>query len=264
MSFLSSPPLSPSLPSLVPRHGKRPAVIFSRLRLYRRLLLGLCGLVLLAWIGTHSSASSHHPSHAQVLFPQGAGQRYELVGDSSLPDEPCALIVADKRGKSKWTVWIPQRSSLLQPAQYAELCAQSVEISERLAGGKRGGYRKTHERLYPSAKDPFFVDVEEAEAEGLLPERFPQLTLKVHTLLDGKSEETGKAPVMVCERSLTYMLESSEAGLGKTLMGLWMAYGLAQKEGRAFFIDDKRWYAISLRPMFDPVTILNHDVPNME
>ncbi|KAJ9668866.1 hypothetical protein H2201_001112 [Coniosporium apollinis] len=241
MSFLSSPPPSPSLPSLLPRHSKRPTVLLARLRFYRRLLLSLCGLALLGWIGAHRSASSHHSSHAQILFPQTAGQRYELVGDSSLPDEPCALIVADKRGKSKWTVWIPQRSSLLQPAQYAELCAQSAEISERLAGGKRGGYRKTHERLYPNAEDPLFVDVAEAEAEGLLPERFPQLTLGVHTSLNGKCKESEKSPMMVCERSMTYMLESSDAGLGKTLMGLWMAYGLAQKEGRAFFIDDTRW-----------------------
>ncbi|KAJ9645094.1 hypothetical protein H2199_003098 [Coniosporium tulheliwenetii] len=249
MSFLSSPPPSPSLPSLLPRHSKRPTVLLARLRFYRRLLLSLCGLALLGWIGAHRSASSHHSSHAQILFPQTAGQRYELVGDSSLPDEPCALIVADKRGKSKWTVWIPQRSSLLQPAQYAELCAQSAEISERLAGGKRGGYRKTHERLYPNAEDPLFVDVAEAEAEGLLPERFPQLTLGVHTSLNGKCKESEKSPMMVCERSMTYMLESSDAGLGKTLMGLWMAYGLAQKEGRAFFIDDTRWYVMLLPPI---------------
>ncbi|KAJ8122386.1 hypothetical protein ONZ43_g1405 [Nemania bipapillata] len=33
----------------------------------------------------------------------------------------------------------------------------------------------------------------------------------------------------------------SSAGLGPTLMMLWTAYGLAQKEKRAFFIDDSRW-----------------------
>jgi hypothetical protein len=26
------------------------------------------------------------------------------------------------------------------------------------------------------------------------------------------------------------------------LMMLWTAYGLAQKEGREFFVDDSRWY----------------------
>jgi hypothetical protein len=45
----------------------------------------------------------------------------------------------------------------------------------------------------------------------------------------------------VCEKSLTFVMETHDAGLGKTLMMLWTAYGLAQKEGRAFFVDDSRW-----------------------
>ena len=45
----------------------------------------------------------------------------------------------------------------------------------------------------------------------------------------------------VCERSLTYVLETGNAGFGSTLMGLWMAYGLAQEEDRDFFIDDRYW-----------------------
>ncbi|KAL8713515.1 MAG: hypothetical protein Q9220_002377 [cf. Caloplaca sp. 1 TL-2023] len=44
-----------------------------------------------------------------------------------------------------------------------------------------------------------------------------------------------------CEKSMTFVMESVDAGLGKTLLGLWMAYGLAQEEGRAFFIDDSNW-----------------------
>lgn len=45
----------------------------------------------------------------------------------------------------------------------------------------------------------------------------------------------------ICERSLTYVLETTDAGIGKTLMGLWLAYGLAKREDRAFFIDDAYW-----------------------
>ncbi|KAK5000794.1 hypothetical protein LTR66_000426 [Elasticomyces elasticus] len=36
-------------------------------------------------------------------------------------------------------------------------------------------------------------------------------------------------------------METSEAGFGNTLLMLWISYGLAKKEGRAFFIDDTRW-----------------------
>jgi hypothetical protein len=45
----------------------------------------------------------------------------------------------------------------------------------------------------------------------------------------------------VCETTMTFVLETSDAGFGKTLMMLWTAYGLAQKEGRDFFIDESRW-----------------------
>jgi len=38
-------------------------------------------------------------------------------------------------------------------------------------------------------------------------------------------------------------METSDAGSENSLMGLWMSYGLAQKEDRAFFVDDTRWYA---------------------
>jgi hypothetical protein len=40
---------------------------------------------------------------------------------------------------------------------------------------------------------------------------------------------------------LTYVMETDDAGFGNTLMRLWMSYGLAKAENRAFFIDDTRW-----------------------
>ncbi|KAH9825912.1 hypothetical protein Tdes44962_MAKER10122 [Teratosphaeria destructans] len=36
-------------------------------------------------------------------------------------------------------------------------------------------------------------------------------------------------------------METDDASFGKTLLMLWMSYGLAQRQGRAFFIDDTRW-----------------------
>jgi len=80
------------------------------------------------------------------------------------------------------------------------------------------------------------VDVAEAQKQGLLP----------NINKDGKIGEkvipddpiAGRRP---CGKSLTFVMETSEAGMGNTLMGMWMAYGLAKKEGRAFFVDDTRW-----------------------
>jgi hypothetical protein len=56
----------------------------------------------------------------------------------------------------------------------------------------------------------------------------------------------------VCKKSLTFVLESEDAGLGKTLMMLWTAYGLAETEGRAFFIDDTRWAYGKYTSIFQP------------
>ncbi|EGS19186.1 uncharacterized protein CTHT_0058110 [Thermochaetoides thermophila DSM 1495] len=55
------------------------------------------------------------------------------------------------------------------------------------------------------------------------------------------SISTATGGKQVCKKSLTFVLESDDAGLGKTLLMLWIAYGLARKEDRAFFIDDTRW-----------------------
>jgi hypothetical protein len=45
-----------------------------------------------------------------------------------------------------------------------------------------------------------------------------------------------------CDRSLTYMLRSTDPGFGVALLSLWSAYGLAKLENRTFFIDDTDWY----------------------
>ena len=43
----------------------------------------------------------------------------------------------------------------------------------------------------------------------------------------------------MCEKSLTYMLESTDLGFVSMLLGLWTAHGPAKLEGREFFISDK-------------------------
>ena len=94
-------------------------------------------------------------------------------------------------------------------------------------------------------EDPWFLDVQEAEEQGLLPSSQPSgkpnVPVDDEGMIENQSDEENG--MMVCERSLTYVMETSDAGFGKSLMGLWMSYGLAQKEDRAFFVDDTRWYA---------------------
>jgi len=58
-----------------------------------------------------------------------------------------------------------------------------------------------------------------------------------------------------CEKTLTYVMETEDAGFGNSMMKLWMSFGLAMKEGRAFFIDDTRWYVHLSMQQFTLITI---------
>lgn len=78
-------------------------------------------------------------------------------------------------------------------------------------------------------KDPYFVDISDAQRKGLLPKD------------EQEWEDPAYERLPTCERSLTYVMETSDAGMGNTLLGMWLAYGLATKEGRTFFVDDTRW-----------------------
>ena len=150
------------------------------------------------------------------------------MGADSLPDEPSAIVVVNERGKARWTVSVPRNASFpLRPGQYREICEQAGEIGRELRalGGKR---ERERERGYHE-RDPYFLDVREAQRKGLLPKDG-----------DGDGEAEGGLPV--CQKSLTYVMETADAGMGNTLLGMWMAYGLAVKEGRAFFVDDTRWF----------------------
>ncbi len=244
--LLDSPLPSPALPSITSRHGKKrpPRRVRHALRLLFRLCTCLCGLSLLYWIASTVLSSPGPP--AAVNYLSSDGDTYGFVGDDSIPLEATPVVVTDRRGKAKWTVSIPPSLGFpLRPSDYANICKRADQISERLQGikgdptSKGGSFRYDH-------KDPSFVDVQEAELDGLLPaasetatglNRKPvALDSERQLLLQPESRNE------ICERSLTYAMETTDAGLGKTLMGLWMSYGLAKEEGRAFFIDDTNWY----------------------
>jgi hypothetical protein len=118
-------------------------------------------------------------------------------------------------------------------SQYADMCVKCRQVAERARHLRSHGHGLHQVSLgFSSDSADDFVDVQEAEKAGYLPGN----KRKGGDLAGGS--ETGKP---VCKKSLTFVLESDDAGLGKTLMMLWIAYGLAEQEGRAFFIDDTRW-----------------------
>jgi hypothetical protein len=148
-------------------------------------------------------------------------------------------MLNDERGKKKWTVWIPPRHEFpLLPSQYHEICRQSEQVSDEL---ERSGKRNAKRNAPYYRKDSYFVDVAEAQQKGLLPN--PNKEGKIGEQEIPDDPIAGRRP---CGKSLTYVMETSDAGMGTTLMGLWTAYGLAKKEERAFFVDDTRWYVDNL------------------
>ena len=206
-------------------------------------------------------------SRADISHISHDGAAYGLIGSDALPQEPTPVVVVDKQGKSKWTVSIPPSHQFpLHPSTYASICSESENISRHLAK------LKSHSGLplYAGHFDYYhvdrtFMDVVEAEESGLLPGSNQTESAKDWKAIaninhDAKSGELEtKRPLgepKFCERSLTYVMETGDAGFGKSLMGLWLSYGLAQKEGRSFFVDDRHWaygkYSTFFRPPPSP------------
>ncbi|KAF2474796.1 uncharacterized protein BDR25DRAFT_332137 [Lindgomyces ingoldianus] len=233
-----SPPPSPSLPSLVPRHGKKQPWS-SHSRLVKRLLIGFCGVTILAWLVVRQ-LYSHQSQTTDYDYEE---EEYEMVGDSLLPQEPSAVVVSDIKGKPKWIVSIPASYDFpLRPAQYREICSQSMELSKQLRqdGHTSNGFAKRMLNYY--SRDQYYLDVQEAEDQGLLPpsknQERPKGFVDDASMVDGKVAGNS---MKVCDRTLTYVMETTDAGFGNSLLRLWMSYGLALAENRTFFIDDTRW-----------------------
>ena len=147
------------------------------------------------------------------------------VGVDAIPDEPTALIVSDHKGLSRWTVSIPQNHSFpLRSWYYEDICKQGETLRASLVQESRFARAKDWRRKdsYSSA-DHTFLEPELAASVGALP------------------STNHKHPGKVCERSLTFSLDTDDASFGKSLLMLWLSYGIAKIEDRAFFIDDTRW-----------------------
>ncbi|KAI1473597.1 hypothetical protein F4774DRAFT_403832 [Daldinia eschscholtzii] len=249
--LMFSPPPSPGLPALVPRPrksaaGPRPSRVL-------RVAAWILGLALISFV-------VRVVVKKEVLVPVVGWaldnhEEYEMVGQYDLPDFPTPIAVTDKKGRSKWTVSIPPTYNFpLTTKEYADICVQCQEVATHV--------RELHGYTNPSQetqidyyhKDPYFVDVGDAEKRGLLPGvgKAWKVTAEAQEGHLVGDKEDGLADKSTCKTSLTFVLESADAGLGPTLMMLWMAYGLAQKEKRAFFIDDSRWAYGEYTAIFKP------------
>jgi hypothetical protein len=194
------------------------------------MAVSVFALLILTFVLLRSFIAQYHSSNAA---------NFDLIDTPHLPEEPVALIAPDHIGKKKWTVWIPPTKSFpLRPQEYADICAQADEVQRELGRSRWFGTKK--KSYY--GMDSSFVDVQDALEVGLLPP------------MDEKSKQGSIAEEMqqenlggesVCERSLTFVMETTDAGMGNSMLALWLAYGLAKKENRSFFVDDTHWYVSS-------------------
>lgn len=111
-----------------------------------------------------------------------------------------------------------------------------------------------------------FIDVQGAHDQGLLSGPTTEEASSDQNTADvrGNSEaqtHSKSRDRAICEKSLTFLMESADAGMGKTLLGLWMAYGLAREQGRAFFIDDSTWAYGRYTSFFKPSPVPGCQLP---
>jgi hypothetical protein len=233
-----SPPPSPNLPSLIPRHGKKVAPS-SHSGLVKRILIGIASMVFLIWLIVRNI----YISETHSVESGSDSEEWEMVGGNSLPKEPSAVAVQDSKGNPRWTISIPASHDFpLQPAQYRDVCHQSMELSKQLRQEFESPSSVTKRMLGYYAKDKYYMEVEEAEEQALLPPCKGEGRPKGFVDDEAIAAKKDVTALKVCDRTLTYVMETEDAGFGNTLLRLWMSYGLATKENRTFFIDDTRWY----------------------
>lgn len=252
----NSPPPSPGLP--LPQHAprmRRKSSNAPRPSRVIRCLLWLSALILLFYLAAKSIRQ-----HGVQVVPEmlewarnWEHKEYEMVGQDELPDFPTPIVFTDRRGRARWTVSIPPNYDFpLTMREYADMCAKCREVASMVHGMRSHGPVAMDQisLMRGTPKDQkYFLDVREAEQQGFLPGARGKAPGRNGELLgvDGNS----LADKTICKSSMTFVLESDDAGLGKTLMALWVAYGLAKREGRAFFIDDTRWSYGEFTSMFE-------------
>ncbi|KAL2403086.1 hypothetical protein ABEF93_007214 [Exophiala dermatitidis] len=237
-SLLPSTPIpSPSLPSILPRHGKKPPKLNSR-----RIVRGLLWLSLL--IGVYYLARSGNapkPGFTDLSSSTSRGRVHEIVdaAKTNVPKHATPVIVTDSKGKQQyWTISIPPGLGFpLSSTEYADICSQAEQVARQVAG-RHGGSKLIHGHDAYMQSDPNYVDVEEAQTRNLLPKDATVSASAAATSGHILSTTKLNDDLPICSRSLTYVLDATDAGLGSALLGMWLSYGLAAQENGTFFIDD--------------------------
>ncbi|RFU73389.1 hypothetical protein TARUN_8849 [Trichoderma arundinaceum] len=238
--LLFSPPPSPSLPVLVPRPKKTsPAkVLIARPSRVLRYMLYFATLVTTLYF---ARLAFRNKESIIAVWPHFTTDEFEMVGQDAIPDFPTPIVVSHSHSRSKWTVSIPHnRDFPLTVEEYADMGSKCREVSAHTRELRGKAPLSDEEKLNYDAVDDYFVDVYEAELYGLLPPIGHGNTAQKTGHFVGLNWEA-MAGLPVCQSSVTYVLESSDAGLGTAVMSMWMLYGLAKQDGRAFFVDDSHW-----------------------
>ncbi|KAK4129480.1 hypothetical protein N657DRAFT_562856 [Parathielavia appendiculata] len=244
-----SPPPSPGLPSLSPHIRKTKRRLLGTLRPLRfiRYAIRLLSIVVVFFVALEILTWLFGEPIPTQIEPAKPAERVmtDVASQIEAPDFPTPMVVTDNRGRAKWTVSIPPGSEFpLTMSQYADMCLKCPQVAERARHLRSQGLGLHQVSLglgLDSTDD--FVDVQEAEQAGYLPGNREK---------GWNSAGELEAQKPVCKKSLTFVLESDDAGLGRTLMMLWIAYGLAEEEGRSFFIDDTRWAYGKFTDIFQP------------
>ncbi|KAI0523854.1 hypothetical protein F5B22DRAFT_420835 [Xylaria bambusicola] len=256
--IFSSPPPSPGLPALVPRPRKsssapRPSRVL-------RVFIWITGLAIFVLFASSLTQGGKRIPVVGWTFEGDA--RYELVGHTDLPKYPTPIVLTNGHGKSKWTVSIPPTHDFpLSMKEYSSICTKCQEVAAHARELRRQSPLQQAPQDY-YYEDPYFIDVRDAEKKGIFSDfEKKRATSETH---DGHlvgQRNDGIADIETCRTSLTFVLETADAGLGPSLMMLWTAYGLAQKEKRAFFIEDSRWAYGKYTNIFQPSPVQNCKPP---
>ena len=238
--WIPQPPHSNALPSPYAKaeRASRQSYINRYLLLHVLRSVLVASVLLIVWL---YCSSLHITSYVPTGHNRLAGPRYTISNDSlaSMKDGP--VIIQDQYGGERWTMSIAQNSSFpLRPQQYRTMCRTSEMVSKQLVRRPTRPSRI----MGKAASAPFhipddsFVDVAEAETLGVLPSSDginPTSVVAEDYVLDLGSKQA------TCARSLTFVMDTDDVGFGHSLMQLWLAYGLAKAEGRAFFLNDRGW-----------------------
>ncbi|TEA12582.1 hypothetical protein C8034_v005757 [Colletotrichum sidae] len=257
--LFSSPPPSPSLPALIPPPRKSP--IHPRPSRVFRVTFWAAFTVLILYFATFPFRATFGVPSLKLPYLSNHDD-FEMVGQDDLPDFPTPIVITDHNGKSKWTVSIPSSYDFpLSVKEYGDMCKKCREVAARVKDMSHRTQIPEQNLLDPEAPgDPYFLDVAEAQRSGLLPDvangRWPTKGHGRDGDLVGENKDS-LVEKPICSSSMTFVMETANAGIGHTVMQLWTYYGLAQRQGRAFFIDDSRWAYGKYTDIFQPPPVPN-------